>query len=157
MMKSASSEGKAPKVASSAEGGMVLLSVIGLLLLLSLLTADAATQLSWNIQTSRHWIQATRDRVAEHQWIVELYRLDLGSFAEDAASVDCHALADACVFFTQEHSSEDIWRFVVEPSGGQDADLSAAGRDGPAGISGWLRRRTDEPTKVAAVWIQGQH
>ena len=56
MMKSASSEGKAVKVASSAEDGMVLLSVIGLLLLLSLLTADTATRLSWNIQTSRHWI-----------------------------------------------------------------------------------------------------
>ena len=66
MMKSASSEGKAVKVASSAEDGMVLLSVIGLLLLLSLLTADTATRLSWNIQTSWHWIQATRDRVAEH-------------------------------------------------------------------------------------------
>ena len=157
MMKSASSEGKAPKVTSSAEGGMVLLSVIGFLLLLSLLTADAATRLSWNIQTSRHWIQATRDRVAEHQWIVELYRLDLSLFPEDAASVDCHALAGACVFFTQEHSSGDIWRFVVEPSGGQDADLSAAVRDGPAGINGWLRQRADEPTKVAAVWIQGQH
>ena len=98
MMKSASSEGKAPKVTSSAEGGMVLLSVIGFLLLLSLLTADAATRLSWNIQTSRHWIQATRDRVAEHQWIVELYRLDLGLLAEDPARVDCHAIADACVF-----------------------------------------------------------
>jgi hypothetical protein len=157
MMKSDLLVGETRRVDSSFQGGMVLLSVVGLLLLLSLLASEKATQLSWNIQTSRHWSQATRERVAQHQWIVELYRLDLGSFAGGTDSVDCYALADACIYFTQEHSSAGTWHFVVEPSGAQGAGPSATGTDIPAGISGWLRRRADEPTKVAAVWIQGQH
>ncbi len=41
-----------------AQGGLVLLSVIGLLMLLSLLASEAATTLMWQTQTARHWAQA---------------------------------------------------------------------------------------------------
>lgn len=147
--------GRTGKVASSAQGGVVLLSVLGLLLLLSLLASDAATQLSWNIQISRHWIQATGHRITQHQWVVELYRLDPSLLVAGTDSVDCDALADACIYFSGELSSGDTWHFVAEPSGAQDAGASITGRENPDRISGWLRRRVEEPTKVAAVWIEG--
>ena len=135
--------------ASAAQGGVVLLSVTGLLLLLSLLASAAATQLSWNSQASRHWTQAAGDRMIQHRWIVELYRLNPGSLVAGVDSVDCYVLADACVHFAGEHSSGDTWRFVVEAKDAQGANT-------PAKIRGWLRRRAGDTTQVAAVWVQGQ-
>lgn len=142
-------------LAKPCQSGLVLLSVIGLLLLLSLLASEAATQLSWGMQTSRHWNQATVDRIAQHQWIGELYRLDASFLVPGADSVDCSPLANACVYFEGQQSSGDTWHFVVQSQPTQD--VAAAGEEGRATVSGWLRRQTDRPDTVAAIWAWGMH
>lgn len=136
------------------QGGMVMLSVIALLLLLSLLASNAATQLSWNMQTSRHWTQASLDRMTRQQWIVELHRLDVSFLLAGADSVECYLLADACIYFEGQQSSADTWHFVVEPQGPEGSLTPAAGRLNRLSVRGWLRRRVEEPSQVAEVWIE---
>ena len=140
-----------------AQDGLVLLSVIGLLMLLSLLASEAATTLMWQTQTARHWARAAQEQTLQRQWLVDLYGFDPSFLTADVDSATCHALGDSCVYFAGSSSAADTWLFTLVPPMSTPTPGSSAGTAQPAPtVRGWLRRHAHSPSTVAAIWIWGQ-
>ena len=135
----------------------MLLSVIGLLMLLSLLASEAATTLMWQTQTARHWARAAQEQTLQRQWLVDLYGFDPSFLTADVDSATCHALEDGCVYFAGSSSAADTWLFTLVPPMSTPTPGSSSGTAQPAPtVRGWLRRHAHSPSTVAAIWIWGQ-
>ena len=126
--------------------GMVLISVMGLVLILSVLASSAGRQMHWLLQTATQSSNQGRELAHRRVLIGALYGFDVGFLAADTVSGVCHRVAaDVRVRFYPQPSSDLVWRFVLE----QHQD------DGSRNLlfEGWLRRRATAPHSVAALWF----
>ena len=109
------------------QGGIVLLSVISLLLILSLLASSAGQQMHWLLQTAAQ--STNQGRVQAQQRVL----------------IGVHWIApDVCVRFYPQRSSDLVWRFALVQQADNAQNLL---------VEGWLRRRIEAPYEVAALWF----
>ena len=137
------------KGSDQGQGGMVLLSVIGLLLVLSVLASSAGRQMHWSLQTAAESMTYARDQSRHRVLISILHGVDVGMLTADIDSGTCHRIApDACVRFYPQRTSGTVWRFalMLQHSEGAQSLL----------LEGWLGRRIEAPQEVAALWFAKQ-
>ena len=122
------------------------MAVMSLILILSVLASSAAQQMQWLLQTATQSTSPGREQALQRVLGAALYGLDVGFLPADTESGVCHRIApDACVHFYPQSSSDLVWRFVLVQ---QQADGSES-----LLFEGWLRRRTEAPHRVAALWF----
>ena len=127
------------------QGGIVLLSVISLLLILSLLASSAAQQMHWLLQTAAQSTNQGRVQAQQRVLIGALYDLEVGFLNADTDSGVCHWIAPyVCVRFYPQRSSDLVWRFALVQQADNAQNLL---------VEGWLRRRIGAPYEVAALWF----
>lgn len=136
--------------------GLVLLSVIVVLLLLSLLAAGLGSRLSWHRLLVGHGHQAMMLQNQQRLWLAQLYALDVSFLESGQDSVGCVAItSQLCGHFSAEQSDPQTWRFYLMPETGASDPGEADGF--VAGPGGWLRRDGNDTSRVALVWLAVVH
>ena len=119
------------------QGGIVLLSVISLLLILSLLASSAGQQMHWLLQTAAQSTNQGRVQAQQRVLIGVLYDLEVGFLNADTDSGVCHWIApDVCVRFYPQRSLDLVWRFALVQQADNAQNLL---------VEVWLRRRIEAP------------
>ena len=134
------------KRAHGSQRGVVLLSVLSLMLILSVLVSSAGWQMHWLLQTTTQGTNQAREQADHRLLVAALFALDVGFLSADTDNELCRWIApDACVRFYPQVSAEFIWRFTLmeQQADGSQREL----------VGGWLRKRSARPHAVAALWL----
>ena len=134
------------KQARGSQRGVVLLSVLSLMLILSVLVSSAGRQMHWLLQATTQGTNQVREQADHRLLVAALFALDVGF---------CRRIQiTSCVAGSRKMSAFDsILSFQRNLSGGLGA-YAAAGRWLPVELAGgWLRKRGESPHAVAALWF----
>ena len=116
---------------------VVMLSVVGVLGLMSLMILHSAGQTLRLSQTAQHVAQQQQARSYIPTVLAALYRFDLSRVVSDPGGNSCYGVDDrSCLCVVREISAADTWRFELWLD--EDPDRSL--------FSGWLRG-SPEPTQ----------
>lgn len=123
--------------------GMVLISVVGALMLMSVLLAHAAKQMGWLLQSAAQERSMRHVQAVQQLWVAHLHRLSITSIELEADSGRCWPIiSGGCGHFYAEPSANQIWRFELRD---QSKKIS---------LHGWLRSEVARPNQVGAVWVE---
>ncbi len=119
-----------------------MLSVLGVLGLMSLMIAPSAWQTLWLSQTAQYVAQQQEAHSYQRTVLAALYRFDLSPVVGDPCGSSCYGIDDrSCVCVVPENSAADTWRFELWRDGDPDRAL----------LSGWLRGSPAPSHQVIAV------
>ena len=115
---------------SRRQQGVVMLSVVGVLGLMSLMILHSAWQTLRLSQTAQHVAQQQQARSYIPTVLAALYRFDLSRVVGDPGGSSCYGIDDrSCVCVVPENSAADTWRFELWRDDNPNQAL----------LSGWLR------------------
>lgn len=134
------------KQAHGSQRGVVLLSVLSLMLILSVLVSSAGRQMHWLLQATTQGTNQAREQADHRLLVAALFALDVVFLSADTDNELCRWIAqDVCVRFYPQFSAEFIWRFRLMQQQADGSQKELAG--------GWLRKRGESPHAVAALWF----
>ena len=132
------------------EGGLVLLSVIGVLLLLGLLATSAGNKTRWLLQNAQHDSAHSRVLTRQHDLLTQVYGFDAQSLTAAADSGQCLSLDGSyCMQVEGQSSSLASWGFTLKPPDGNHTEMP---------LIGWIDAATDDsgnPAQVLRVPLAG--
>ena len=130
-------------MAETSQRGIVLLSVIGVLLLLSLLARSGAQQMTWLLQNAQLGGEQRAMLAQRRQRAADLHGLDVSFLSPNQRGGECYRVTEQiCGRFYAQTSSNSIWRFELEDS----SETSTQGS-----LDGWVHRSEDASDVVAKL------
>ena len=122
--------------------GVVILSVLSVLGLMSLMIAHSARQTLWLSQTAQHVAEQQAARAYRRTVVAALYRFDLSRVSDGSIGSACHGVDDrSCLCVAADTSAANTWRF----------QLWSVDNPNQALLSGWLRGSPAPYHQVIAV------
>ena len=119
-----------------------MLSVLGVLGLMSFMTLHSARQTQWLAQTAQHLARQQDSYLHQSGVLAELYRFDLTAVVGEPGGRSCYRLDEqSCLCVVPEASEAATWRFELWNIEDPDRAL----------LSGWLRGKGEPAHKVDAV------